>query len=137
MPSITVFANGTIIDGTGAAPRRGDVLVEDDRITALGEEATLHAARIAGSITRIDASGMTVMPGLATPCPPVLRRCRSNAEILPPLTRVTLFFFTAISTKVLRAGVTTFSIQTRCRVHIDAARAIEAASCKAPYACGA
>ncbi len=28
----TLFKNGTIYDGTGAAPTVGDVLIEDDRI---------------------------------------------------------------------------------------------------------
>ena len=30
----TLFKNGTIVDGTGSAPHKGDVLIEDDRILA-------------------------------------------------------------------------------------------------------
>ena len=34
----TLFKNGMIIDGSGDAPRRGDVLIEDDRILAMTEK---------------------------------------------------------------------------------------------------
>ena len=61
MSSCYLFENGTIIDGTGAAARPGAVLVENDKIAAIGEDA---ARRATGEATRIDARGMTVMPGL-------------------------------------------------------------------------
>ena len=32
----TLFKNGTIYDGTGNKPYTGDVLIEDDRIAAVG-----------------------------------------------------------------------------------------------------
>ena len=32
-----VIKGGTVVDGTGAAPRRADVAVDGDRITAIGE----------------------------------------------------------------------------------------------------
>jgi imidazolonepropionase-like amidohydrolase len=54
------ISNGSIIDGTGAAPRRGTVMVQDDRISAmLGDDEAV------GDVDQtIDAGGATVMPGL-------------------------------------------------------------------------
>lgn len=58
-----LIVNGRIIDGTGAAPRSGSVLIQGDRIAAVGAEADNQAAR-QNDLKRIDASGCTVMPGL-------------------------------------------------------------------------
>lgn len=52
-----------LIDGTGALPLRASVLVEGDKIAAVGAEADECAARL-GGVQRFNASGMTVMPGL-------------------------------------------------------------------------
>ena len=49
--------NGTVIDGTGAARFRADVLVSGDRITKVGDLSAATSAR------RIDASGRIVAPG--------------------------------------------------------------------------
>jgi imidazolonepropionase-like amidohydrolase len=58
-----LIVNATLIDGTGARARPGtDVLIEGDRITALGPTGTLGAA--ARSARRIDASGLFAVPGL-------------------------------------------------------------------------
>lgn len=51
-----VIRNGTVIDGTGAAPREGDIAVQDGRIAAIG--------RIQGSgAEEVDARGHLVTPG--------------------------------------------------------------------------
>lgn len=51
-----VIRNGTVIDGTGAAPREGDIAVQDGRIAAIG--------RIEGSgAEEVDARGHLVTPG--------------------------------------------------------------------------
>ncbi|MBU8874251.1 amidohydrolase family protein [Reyranella sp. MMS21-HV4-11] len=51
-----IVRNGTVIDGTGSAPRHADVAVQDGRIAAIG--------RIDGSgREEIDARGLTVTPG--------------------------------------------------------------------------
>ncbi len=51
-----VIRNGTIVDGTGSAPREGDVAISGGRITAVG--------KVAGSGTdEIDALGKLVTPG--------------------------------------------------------------------------
>ena len=51
-----VISGGDVFDGTGAPPERADVLVEGGHIVAIG--SGLDADE------RIDATGMTVMPGL-------------------------------------------------------------------------
>lgn len=54
----TLFKDGLILDGTGAAPVRGDLLIEDDRIVAVGAELPEDADEI------VDARGLLVCPGL-------------------------------------------------------------------------
>ena len=54
----TLFKNGIIIDGTGEGQRLGDVLIEDDRILAVGGEITEDADEV------IDISGCIIAPGL-------------------------------------------------------------------------
>ena len=54
----TLFQNGVIYDGGGAKPFRGDVLIEDDHILAVGPEITQQADRI------VDVGGLAVCPGL-------------------------------------------------------------------------
>ena len=51
-----VIRGGEIVDGTGAAPRLGDVAIDGDRIAAVGD--------VAGKGKReIDAAGLAVTPG--------------------------------------------------------------------------
>jgi N-acyl-D-aspartate/D-glutamate deacylase len=52
-----VITGGTVVDGTGAPPRRADVAVDGDRISAVGEVDRSGAARV------IDAEGRLVTPG--------------------------------------------------------------------------
>src|SRR6478609_1966866 len=52
-----LLANGTIYDGTGAAPFAGDVLLVDGRIDAVGD---LGEARV-GDV--LDLAGLAVAPG--------------------------------------------------------------------------
>jgi imidazolonepropionase-like amidohydrolase len=58
--SRTLFRDVTIFDSTGAAPYPGDVLVEGERISAVG---TAGAARAEGARV-IDGRGRTLMSGL-------------------------------------------------------------------------
>ena len=53
-----VIRGGTVVDGTGAAPRTADVAVEDGVITEVG--------RIGSSpgVETIDADGLMVSPGV-------------------------------------------------------------------------
>lgn len=51
------IANGVVMDGTGAAPVRADVLIENETILTIEPDCTLAAD------TTIDANGKTVCPG--------------------------------------------------------------------------
>ena len=51
-----VIRGGEIVDGTGAAPRHGDVAIDGDRIAAVGEVAEKGKREI-------DAAGLAVTPG--------------------------------------------------------------------------
>lgn len=53
-----VIKSGTIVDGTGALPYEGDVVVCDEKIEAVGSDLDLSA-----DTSRIDASGCIVCPG--------------------------------------------------------------------------
>ncbi len=55
-----VIENGRIVDGLGNPPHIGDVVIEGERIAAVGAQGTPDN----GAVRRIDATGMTVMPGL-------------------------------------------------------------------------
>ena len=52
-----VLRGGTVIDGSGAAARRADVAVSDDRIVAVGDLAGVGATR------DVDVHGLVVCPG--------------------------------------------------------------------------
>ena len=55
-----LFRNVNILDSTGADPYPGDVLVEDDRIAAVG---TVDPARTRGA-ELVEGRGRTLMSGL-------------------------------------------------------------------------
>ncbi|MFC7691445.1 amidohydrolase family protein [Paeniroseomonas aquatica] len=55
MPSL-VIRNGTIVDGSGGTPFKGDIAIEDGRITQVGVVTARGAEEI-------DAKGMIVTPG--------------------------------------------------------------------------
>ena len=52
---------GTVIDGLNHPPLRADVVVSDERISQVAPGA---AANLSADVARIDATGLTVMPGL-------------------------------------------------------------------------
>ena len=54
----TLFKNGSIYDGTGSKPIVGDVLIEDDRILAVGGSIEEKADKT------VDLSGLQICPGL-------------------------------------------------------------------------
>ena len=51
-----VLRGGTIVDGTGAAPRTGDVAIDGDRIASAGDTAGKGRREV-------DARGLIVAPG--------------------------------------------------------------------------
>ena len=52
-----IIHNGTIYDGTGRAPTRGNVAVRDGKVVAIGQLTDYTAAR------EVDAAGLAVAPG--------------------------------------------------------------------------
>jgi imidazolonepropionase-like amidohydrolase len=56
-----LFTNVRIIDGSGAAPYAGEVLIQGNRIARIGRGA--RALPVAG-VTVIDGAGATLMPGM-------------------------------------------------------------------------
>ncbi len=61
-PGTLVIRNGTVIDGTGAAPiPDGMVIIEGERIVAVGREAD---TAIPSGAQVIDAQGGTILPGM-------------------------------------------------------------------------
>ncbi|MFN0159684.1 MAG: amidohydrolase family protein [Burkholderiales bacterium] len=59
--SNTLFTNVRIIDGSGAQPYAGEVLVQGNRISRIGRGAR---AIPAVGVTVVDAAGATLMPGM-------------------------------------------------------------------------
>ncbi len=57
----TLFTNVRIIDGSGAQPYAGEVLIQGNRISRIGRGA--RSLPVAG-VTVIDAAGATLMPGM-------------------------------------------------------------------------
>src|SRR5262249_20420473 len=55
-----IIRNGTIVDGLGGEPFRGDVAVRDGVIVAVGSGGALQGA---GALREIDATGLLVTPG--------------------------------------------------------------------------
>jgi len=58
-----LIRGGTLVDGTGAEPRRADVGVRADRITFVGDAAAAHVT----AARTIDATGLVVAPGFIDP----------------------------------------------------------------------
>ncbi len=54
----TIWSNGTVLDGTGAAPAVADIAIEDDRIVEIGVGSSLDGDE------SIDCTGQLVTPGL-------------------------------------------------------------------------
>ncbi len=71
-----VIHSGTVVDGTGGAPRRADVAVDGDRIVAVGPDL--------GSATRrVDAEGCLVTPGWVDPHTHYDAQVTWDAEVSP------------------------------------------------------
>ena len=108
MASSILISGGSLIDGTGAAPQRAtDVLLIGDEIVAVGPGAGASAPPDA---IVIDATGMTVMPGLIDAhCHSTFDDVQSNDELFFHRPAVTAALVTAFNLpKLLRAGVTSF-----------------------------
>lgn len=104
-----LLSGGTLIDGTGAAPRpQTSVLLDGDRIIAVGAEADTAAVERGAEV--IDVSGLTVMPGLIDAHVHItLGEPSSNDELFGRREPAATALVAAYNARrVLRAGVTSF-----------------------------
>ena len=103
-----LISGGNVIDGTGSQPQpKTDVLIEGDRIVGVGKN--LAVEKFNGSeLRRIDATGLTVMPGLIDAHTHItLGEPRTNDELFLHRDPATAAILAAYNVrKVLRAGVT-------------------------------
>ncbi|MGQ0844134.1 MAG: amidohydrolase family protein [Sporichthyaceae bacterium] len=107
-PRSTLLTGGTVLDGTGAAPRPGEaLLLHDGRIAALGTAAVALAVEV-GDVERIDVAGRTVMPGLIDAHTHLtFGEPTGNDELFHHRTEAYSSMLSAYNArKVLRAGVT-------------------------------
>lgn len=103
----TLLTGGLVIDGTGAPARRADVLLEVDRIVAVGPTAAEQAPTDA---VVHDVSGSTVLPGLIDAhCHITFGEPASNDELFFHRPQSTAALVAAFNVqKLLLAGVTGF-----------------------------
>jgi imidazolonepropionase-like amidohydrolase len=105
-----LVSGGLLIDGTGAAPVAGhSVLIDGDSIIAVGPDAVV-AATAPADATRIDATGLTIMPGLIDAhCHSTFDDVQSNDELFFHRPAALAALITAFNLpKLLLAGVTSF-----------------------------
>ena len=62
MEEKTLLENGTIIDGTGSKPKKESIIFGNGCIFATGKDADKISK--SDNVSKIDATGKTVMPGL-------------------------------------------------------------------------
>lgn len=106
-----LLRNGDVIDGTGSAPQRNtSVLTDGDNIVAVGSDAESRAAALTENVKVIDATGLTVMPGLIDAHVHVtLGEPASNDELFNRREPISAALLAAHNArKILRAGVTSF-----------------------------
>ncbi len=103
----TLLTGGTVVDGTGAPPVRADVLVEVDRIVAVGSDA---ATRAGDDAVVHDVTGSTVLPGLIDAhCHITFGEPASNDELFFHRPQSSAALLAAFNVqKLLLAGVTGF-----------------------------
>ncbi len=102
----TLIRGGRLIDGTGAAPLDADVLLDGDEIVAVGPD--LDDPSAGRTVEVIDATGLTVMPGLIDAhvhC--TFDDVASNDELFHHRNAATAALVAGFNLqKLLRAGVT-------------------------------
>ena len=106
-----LLTGGSVISGTGAAPTAPtDVFIEGDVIAAVGVDAQVRATTLGPTVERIDATGLTVMPGLIDAhCHITFGEPASNDELFFHRDQSTAALVAAFNVqKLLLAGVTGF-----------------------------
>lgn len=129
-----LIENGNVIDGTGAEPEIASVLIETDVITAVGSKADDNAREI-NDLERIDATGLTVMPGLIDAhCHITFDEPASNDELFFHRREGLTTLVAAYNVrKLLLAGVTSFfDADSIFEAGIDLRDAIEAGIVEGP-----
>ncbi len=129
----TLVIGGTVLDGTGAAPRPDEaLLVRDGRIAALGADALAQAGP---DDVRIEAAGRTVMPGLIDAHTHLtFGEPTGNDELFNHRTEAYSSMLSAYNArKVLRAGVTSV-LDADClwNIGVELRDAIEAGIVEGP-----
>ena len=131
-PTLLVHG-GMVVDGLGNPPRRADVLVVHDRILAITAESDTPV--LDDQIRRLDATGMTVMPGLIDAhCHISFDEPNSNDELFFHRREGLAAIIAAANVqKLLAAGVTGF-FDPDClfEIGIDLRDAIEAGIVRGP-----
>ena len=140
MTGTLFIEGGRLVDGTGAPPVAANVLLEDGAVVAVGAEADARANH-ARRADRLDARGLTVMPGLIDAhCHLAFDDAQSNAEIFFHRRNALSALVAAHNArKLLRAGVTgILDPDSTFENMIDLRDAIEAGIVEGPrMSCGA
>ncbi|MEG1603040.1 MAG: amidohydrolase family protein [Cloacibacillus sp.] len=124
-----IYTNATIIDGNGGKPlQNGALLVDDDRITAVGEAREFCGCEEAEAV---DCTGKTIMPGLINGHVHFFMEpytWERNACIQQPLSGLCLDIQSNMK-KMLRSGVTyardlggVFDLDMQFRGYVDEGR---------------
>lgn len=128
-----LIVGGNVIDGLGAEPFRADVLITNDRIAAVGTDVVPPLTE--QSLHRVDASGLTVMPGLIDAhCHISFDEPNSNDELFFHRREgLAAIIAAAHVPKLLAAGVTGFlDADSLFEIGVDLRDAIEAGIVQGP-----
>lgn len=110
-PGGVLIAGGSVISGSGDPPSPStDVFIQGDTIVAVGDGARALAAAAGPTVEHIDATGLTVMPGLIDAhCHITFGEPASNDELFFHRDQSTSALLAAFNVqKLLLAGVTGF-----------------------------
>jgi len=104
-----LIRDGLIIDGTGSEPFAGDVLIQNNRIVAVGPDAATQCPAGA-EVQELDATGCRVMPGMIdSHCHISFDQPNSNDELFFHRRYGLAALVAGVNAqKVLRAGFTSF-----------------------------
>lgn len=128
-PVLRVIEHGTVIDGLGSPPRQADVVIEGERIVQVGGATPAGTVAPEGECERIDAQGLTIMPGLIDAhCHISFDEPSSNDELFFHRREGLAAIIAATNVrKLLCAGVTGFlDADSLFEVGVDLRDAIEA-----------
>ena len=129
-----LFTGGQVIDGSGTPAFPADVLVEGNRIVAVGAEAPVRALQLP-NVQRLSIGGFTLMPGIIDAhCHVSFDAPRSNDELFfHRRAGLAAIIAAADVRKLLCAGVTgLFDADSIHGIGVDLRDAIEAGVVEGP-----